>query len=125
MIGHYRADGPAGGKKEIGHIDLVLVGVLGNNLAILVGQFKVGYGMVFLDMLDGGIDQFVGNVIGSINRKSTLRFEYPVEYINDDSRKDQQEDPEKLVFGEESNQIVAKIPPVEGWKKLQPLKVLK
>ena len=125
MIGHNRADGTTGGKKEISNIDLVLISILGHCLPVLIGQLKIGSGVILFYVLNGRIHQFEGNVIGSINRQGPLGFEYPVEHIDDDGRKDQQENPEKLVFGKESYQIPAKIPLAARWKKLQPLKVLK
>lgn len=47
---HDRANGRAGGKEKIGHINFVLVMVLGNGISVLVDQLKIGYAVVFFNI---------------------------------------------------------------------------
>jgi hypothetical protein len=58
MVGHDRANGLAGCKKEVGHINFILIIVLRNGFAILVNQTKIGYFMVFFLILNGAVNQF-------------------------------------------------------------------
>ena len=83
VFGHYRAYGGAGGKEKIGNVNFILIVALGNGIAILVDQLKIGDGMVFLYLQKGAVNQFGIDHIGLINRKSFLRFEGIVNQIDD------------------------------------------
>lgn len=58
--------------KEIGHVDLSFVSILGNGVAILVYQFKIGYFMIFPNVLNGRIYKFFRNHIGLVNGEAFI-----------------------------------------------------
>jgi len=83
MACHDWADGHTGGKKEIGYIDLVFIIILGYGLSILVEQGKVGYAMVFLNMLNGTINQLEAYLCRLVNRKNNFGLQDLIKYRDD------------------------------------------
>ncbi len=58
VVRHNRANGSAGGEEKIGYVNFAPVIFLRNGVPVLVEERKVGYGVVFPHILDGGVHQF-------------------------------------------------------------------
>jgi hypothetical protein len=106
MICHDRANGLAGSEKEIGDVDLVLVKILGNSIAVLVVKLKVFDGVIFPDFLHGRIYQLVVHHIWLEDRKSFFGLQDVIDDRYDDRRKHKEKDSEELIFREKAKHSI-------------------
>ena len=70
---HYGANGRAGGEKEIGNINTVLVIALTNAFSILIGQFEIGNLMILFNVLQAAVYQLKTDLSGLINGEDFSR----------------------------------------------------
>ena len=108
VLGHDRANGRAGRKKEISHIDFFIIVLLGNGVTVLVDELKIGDGMVFLFIVQRAIDQFGVHHRGLVNGQSLLGRKCSIHQINDDGRQNGENNEKKPVFGKKPAHSVGK-----------------
>lgn len=99
IVGHDRANRPAGREEKIGDVNFALVIFLGNSLAVLIDKRKISDRMVFRHVLHGAVDEFGIHVRWVVNRQRFFGFERRVKQPDANHRKDThnpEKDPEFL-----------------------------